>query len=147
MDEAERARLASLVDGARRDPRTVRERGATEDELAALADRLGAPVPTDLADWLRICRGEAIGEGGVFGVRPDRAFVDITATASLFPEWSALGWIPVASDGCGNYYVLQPDGSVGFIDTMADPVKVEKARARSLPQFLMDYLAANQAPD
>ena len=147
MTEAEREQLVALVDGAVRDPRTARERGASPEELVALGDRLGTPVPTELVDWLRICRGEAIGEGGVFGVRPDWPSLDIAGVASLFPMWRPLGWIPVAGDGCGNYYVLQPDGSVGFVDIMVDPVMVDATRAGSLAQFLIGYLAIDQAPD
>jgi hypothetical protein len=35
-----------------------------------------------------------------------------------YPEWARLGWLRVAGDGCGNYYVLRKDGTVGFVDTM-----------------------------
>jgi hypothetical protein len=54
----------------------------------------------------------------------------------LFPEWRTLGWLPVASDGCGNYYVLAVDGTVGFVDTMSDPGRLERAVSADLLSFM-----------
>jgi hypothetical protein len=38
----------------------------------------------------------------------------------MYPQGRALGWLPVASDGRGNYYMLAGDGSVGFIESIND---------------------------
>jgi hypothetical protein len=61
----------------------------------------------------------------------------------LFPEWRTLGWLPVASDGCGNYYALAADGTVGFIDTMSDPDRLERLVSPDLLSFMTDLLAAD----
>lgn len=111
--------------GAVRDPGELEFRGATPDELRQLEERLGRPLPPPLADWLRICRGAAIGPGGFFGHRPDRPYLDVPSCLQLFPEWVERDWIPVAGDGCGNYFVLLPSGEVGFVDTMSDSTAVE----------------------
>src|SRR5581483_128991 len=41
----------------------------------------------------------------------------------MFPSWKVRKWVPVAGDGCGNYYVIPTQGEYGsgypvlFIDT------------------------------
>lgn len=47
--------------------------------------------------------------------------LDIAWRRDLYPERAKLGRLPVVGDGCGNYYVLPEDGTVGFIDTVKDP--------------------------
>lgn len=37
--------------------------------------RAGRLLPQVLLDWLRICKGEAIGQGGIYGARPERMTV------------------------------------------------------------------------
>ncbi|GGL21487.1 hypothetical protein GCM10012284_65100 [Mangrovihabitans endophyticus] len=124
--------------------------GANEDELADLERRLEVPLPVELAEWLRICKGEAICAGGVFEALPDQEHLDIAATGALNPRWRELGWLPVAGDGCGNYYVLinyyllinSGDllGKVAFVDTISDPNIVEYIAGGDLWTFLSSLL-------
>jgi hypothetical protein len=65
---------------------------------------------------------------------------------ALFPSWQNLSWLPVASDGCGNYYVLTEDGLVGFVDTMKDPGKIDRSASGDLLSFMTELLAPNQDP-
>ena len=103
-------------------------------------------LPPMLRSWLSICRGAAIGPGGVFGQRPDRPFLDMVRIRDLFPEWQSLGWLPVAGDGCGNYYVLAEDGTVGFVEPMSDPGRIERQVSADLLFFMTDLLSADQVP-
>lgn len=137
--------LRRLVAGAARAPEDDPPAGASPAELAILADRLGQSLPAELRTWLLICRGAAIGPGGVFGQRPDRPHLDIVKIREIFPEWRALGWLPVASDGCGNYYVLAEDGAVGFVEPISDPGTISQRTAAGLLSFMTDLLAADQA--
>jgi hypothetical protein len=50
----------------------------------------------------------------------------------------------VAGDGCGNYYVLSDDGTVGFVDTMQDPGKIDRQAASDLLSFMSGLLAHDQ---
>ena len=145
-DNRRLARLRLLVAGAVRPPEDDPPHGASPAELAALADRLGRPLPRALRTWLSICNGAAIGPGGVFGQRPDRRHADIVRFLDLYPEWRGLGWIPVASDGCGNYYVLTAEGTVGFVETMSDPGKLARRAGPDLLSFMTDLLEADQSP-
>ena len=140
-----RERVDELVRGAVRSPDEPEIRGATAQELAELEVRLGTPLPAQLAELLRICRGAVIGPGGVFGHRPDVPFVDLPTVRALYPAWEAAGWLPVAGDGCGNYYMLLADGTVGFVDTMADPGAIEEVEAPDLFSFIEELLAGDQA--
>jgi SMI1 / KNR4 family (SUKH-1) len=134
------------VAGAVRAPEDDPPEGASAAELAVLSDRLGRSLPPVLRSWLSICRGAAIGPGGVFGQRPDRPFLDMVRIRDLFAEWQSLGWLPVAGDGCGNYYVLAEDGTVGFVEPMNDPGRLERQVSADLLSFMTDLLSADQVP-
>jgi hypothetical protein len=139
------ADLRRLVAGAVRAPEDDPPRGASAAELTALASRLGQSLPSMLRTWLSICRGAAIGPGGVFGQRPDQPQLDMARIRDMFPHWRELGWLPVASDGCGNYYVLAKDGTVGFVEPISDPVTINKCAAPDLLSFMTGLLATDQA--
>ena len=144
-DDRSLARLRLLVAVAVRPPEDDPPEGPSPAELAVLADRLGQPLPPALRTWLSMCNGAAIGPGGVFGERPDRRFLDMAWFWDLYPEWRGLGWIPVASDGCGNYYVLTADGTVGFVETMSDTEKLARQAAPDLLSFMTGLLAADKS--
>lgn len=143
-DSRRLAELRRLVAGAVRAPEDDAPEGASAAERAVLADRLGQSLAPVLGCWLSVCRGAAIGQGGVFGHRPDRPFLDMVTKLDLYPEWRSRGWLPVAGDGCGNYYVLTPDGIVGFVDTMSDPDTIERQVSADLLAFMTELLGADQ---
>jgi cell wall assembly regulator SMI1 len=120
-------------------------RGATDREIADLVARLGRPLPAELEAWLRICNGDTIGPGGVYGARPDRPFLDIASRLADFPGWREHSWLPVAGDGFGNPYVLmeQPplSGFVGFVEPMVDPDAVQYVVGSDLMRFLRALFA------
>jgi len=136
--------LRRLVAGADRAPEDDPPEGASAAELAMLSDRLGRSLPPLLRSWLSICRGAANGPGGLFGQLPDRPYLDMVRIRDLFPQWKSLGWLPVAGDGCGNYYVLTEDGTVGFVEPMSDPGRLERQVSADLLSFMTDLLAADQ---
>ena len=135
--------LRRLVAGAVRAPEDDPPEGASAADLAVLSDRLGRSLPPVLKSWLSICRGAAIGPGGVYGPRPDRPSLDMVGVRDLFPEWQSLGWLPVAGDGCGNYYVLAEDGTIGFVEPISDPGRFERRVSADLLSFMTDLLAAD----
>jgi hypothetical protein len=136
--------LRGLVAGAVRAPEDEPPRGAWSQEMDDLQARLGCSLPAVLRIWLSACRGARIGPGGVFGPRPDDLGIDVASRRDPYPEWAQLGWLPVAGDGCGNYYVLREDGTVGFVDTMQDPGKIDRQTASDLLSFMIGLLAHDQ---
>ncbi|MGZ4428829.1 MAG: SMI1/KNR4 family protein [Nocardioidaceae bacterium] len=138
-------RIVQLVHGAVRDPDEPGVLGAGDEDLEDLEVRLGHRLPPPLRQWLRICRGATIGPGGFFGNRPDKPSLDIPFYLSLFPEWKANRWLPIAGDGCGNYFVLLDSGQVGFVDTMSDPDAIEPDPYPDLLSCVEDLLGHDQA--
>ncbi|SFF89419.1 SMI1 / KNR4 family (SUKH-1) [Actinoplanes philippinensis] len=134
-----------LLSRVQRPPERPFPGGADDQEIADLERRLGVPLPDSLVDWLRSCKGEAICAGGVLGARPDDESLDMATCLAMFPTWRDSGWLPVAGDGCGNYFVLVTSGElagqVGFIDTIADPGSIESMEGRSLWVFLRRLLS------
>ena len=51
-----------------------------------------------------------------------------------------------ARDGCGNCYVLTADGTVGFVDTMKDPGRIDRQVAGDPLSFMTDLLTDDQDP-
>jgi hypothetical protein len=136
--------LRRLVAGAIRAPEDEAPRGARPEELDCLQARLGCSLLPALRAWLSVCGGARIGPGGVFGPQPDAPGTDMAYRRNLYPEWAELGWLPVAGDGCGNYYVLSEDGTVGFVDTIKDPGRVDRKGAIDLLSFMIGLLAHDQ---
>jgi hypothetical protein len=64
----------------------------------------------------------------------------------LYPQWAESGLLPAAGDGCGNYYVLAGEGTVGFVDTMKDPDRIDHRVADELLSFMTGLLASDQDP-
>jgi len=136
--------LRGLVAGAVRALEDGAPRGARAEELDSLQTRLGCLLPPALKAWLSVCRGARIGPGGLFGPRPDDPGIDMASQREFYPRWVELGWLPVAGDGCGNYYVLRDDGAVGFVDTMKDPDQIDRQVAGDLLMFMTGLLASDQ---
>jgi cell wall assembly regulator SMI1 len=136
-------RVTGLIFGAVRAPEDVLE-GASPGQLARLEERLRRKLPEELGALLTICNGGAIGPGGIYGQRPDNSYLDLPSVLELFPEWAALGWLPVAGDGCGNYWVLLGDGRVGFVDTMSHSGALDRVSDPDLFSFVERILVDDQ---
>ena len=137
-------RIRSLALGAVRAPEDEIQ-GASAEELSVLATRLGRDLPAPLAALLTVCNGARVGPGGLFGQRPQDPDIDLPSYLGLFPAWLASGWLPVAGDGCGNYYVLTGDGSVGFVDASAGPDALGGTKYPDLFTFVESILIDDQA--
>jgi cell wall assembly regulator SMI1 len=116
--------------------------GATAEQIQLLQKYFDLQLPTQLVEWLGCCNGPCVAQGGVFGVRPDRTFLDIINYAKQHPHWQQNHWLPIGGDGCGNYYVLALDPSnadscpVFFIDHEADYDELSHQVAPDLWHFL-----------
>jgi SMI1 / KNR4 family (SUKH-1) len=115
-----RGEVTRLTHEAVRAPGNSFSGGANDAEIASLQQAVAGPLPADLVDWLRVCKGDLIGPGGLYGVRHTANVTDIASVLDWFPHWRERGWLPVAGDGNGDYYVLitngESAGCVGFVD-------------------------------
>src|ERR1700689_4522542 len=110
------ARIKKLLHEAPRAPEDSIPGGVSEKDLGAFVGRTGITLPSSMRKWLQLSNGPCVGPGGLFGIRPKRPALDIEKILDIFPSWKARKWIPVAGDGCGNYYVMptKEDFGVGF---------------------------------
>lgn len=96
----------ALVDKVPRPPGYSLPPGATESAISEFESSTGLPLPIELREWLSTCNAPCIGPGGLYGIAPARNSLSIREHLASEPEWIRKGWIPVAGDGNGDYYVL-----------------------------------------
>lgn len=115
---------------------------ATNEQIDRFERQFHLRVPDELRQWLLVTNGPCVGPGGVFGIETKRAHLDIGRCLASHPVWIAKGWIPIAGDGCGNYYlaVTRQDFGEGepviFIDTMEGDDCATYVVASSILKFL-----------
>lgn len=80
--------------------------GLSDGEIDGFNSRTGLSIPPELREWLRFTNGPCIGPGGVYGIRPQREHLDMEGVYEFLPEFKENGWLPLGTDGCGDYYVL-----------------------------------------
>lgn len=120
--------------------------GTTEDAISAFRRRAGIDVPVALRNWLQHVNGPCIGPGGLLGIETGRPSLDIEMVLNWYPQWRERGWLPVASDGCGNYYVLntvERSGPIYFVDTASDANHLSHVVGSNLWTFLW-FLLGNE---
>jgi hypothetical protein len=129
--------------------KAVKKRGestpapAPADALSLLERTIG-PLPSPLRDWLSLHNGAA----GLLGVATkqelrNNPYAGILGATTRNPDWTARGWIPVAGDDCGNFYVLErASGRVLFVDRQVDPGAAAFVAASSPWSFLKFFLLA-----
>jgi hypothetical protein len=102
---------------------------------------LPSSCPSDLQIWLGRCNGLELADGTwLLGWGSHlREIQRMESVFSLYPEFRQKGWWPIASDGCGNYWVLI-DAGVGFVDCAMDTEGIALVVASSLDRFLVPFL-------
>lgn len=120
----------------------------TLEEIAQSERRLGIRFPQALKQWLAVCNGAHTTFGDLYGVptstKGGRGTIEAIATMWNDAGWLQRGWIPIANDGCGNFYVIAYDHgtrdyAVAFIDTMENPQTLSYAVASSLLPFVAAF--------
>jgi cell wall assembly regulator SMI1 len=119
-------------------------------EFDAFEDRIGIRVPDDLREWLKISNGAFVGTVPVFGVHPPSYPLSMEKLFEIYPSWREKKWIPVASDGCGNYYVIPTQGEYGegfpivFVEAVTDYETPKYIVASDLSHFLIFLIEDEQ---
>ena len=114
----------------------------TAADLDAFAEEIGIPVPDDLRDWLKLASGPSV-PSRLFGIRMR---MDIESILEIHPLWKQNKWIPVADDGCGNYYVVATQQEFGkgfpilFIDTMESSEQPQYLVASDIGHFILFFV-------
>lgn len=115
----------------------------SDAEIDALQDRIGIPVPEGLREWLKIANGAFVGTVAAYGAHPTDCPSSLEEVLEIYPLWRDRKWIPVADDGCGNYYVMPTQGEFGegfpivFIEAVTDYETPRYIVASDLAHFLV----------
>jgi cell wall assembly regulator SMI1 len=116
------------------------------NQITEFEEKFNIRFPEKFVDCLLSFSGSFAGDGGIFGLHQEKSILDIGYYFDLFPNWLNAKWIPVASDGCGNYFVCiansQFEGKdpVVFIDSSLGYDKIAYIVASNLFDFLIFYL-------
>jgi cell wall assembly regulator SMI1 len=127
-------------------PEDTLPEGCSDADLTGFEERTKISIPADLRTWLKVSNGPCVGPGGLFGIRPNRAYLCIESRLDIFPSWKTKKWIPVAGDGCGNYYLIPTLNDYGkgfpvvFVDTIASPDSPAYIVSSDIGHFLVSLL-------
>ncbi|HVW38717.1 MAG TPA: SMI1/KNR4 family protein [Pirellulales bacterium] len=149
-------RIVELLPLVPKAPSDTLPAGATPEQLNAFEQRTGIQIPPELSSWLSISNGPGVGPGGFLGLETSRRGFDIDQYLALCPIWKEKKWIPVASDGCGNFYVVPTNGEFGagfpvvFVDlgeSYDSPAYIVASGVFKFIRFLLEReLGATQWP-
>ncbi|MDQ1444266.1 MAG: hypothetical protein QOI20_730 [Acidimicrobiaceae bacterium] len=145
------ALLARLTDGA---PLPT---GASADDVRGFEARTGLTLPGEVVSWLQRVNGALVPPGNVFGLRDAEDFLSIEHYLRIFPDWAGLGWVPIAGDGNGDYWVVfRRDAAggaggervwVGFVDAQEGFDAIDQIVAGSVLSFLRFLFEGELADD
>lgn len=126
-------------------PDETRVDPATDQQIESAEKYIGILFPTEWREFLRFLNGPCIGPGGILGIETKRPALDLRYVLDFYRDWKDQLWIPIAGDGCGNFYVLAicNDGTtpVCFIDTIAAPNTLAFVVSSDLWHFLVFILS------
>jgi cell wall assembly regulator SMI1 len=107
-------------------------------DLILIEKKHDVRLPGEMKEWFSLCDGADINPGGLCRLFDDRpGFTSIDWWMANQPEWRQSGWLPIASDGCGDYYVVLSQMRVGPMGT--SPVAfIDQSDYRKL-----DYVTAS----
>jgi hypothetical protein len=131
--EDEVLHLATIVP---REPGVPLPTGAEDWQIDGFTRSEGVPIPDEVRHWLRFTDGPVIGPGGINGLKGFQEDYEI------HPVFKEKLWLPLGTDGCGNYYVLALDSSdkplqpVYFIDCIKGYDEPNHVVASGFWQFL-----------
>jgi len=88
------------------DRRPVQITPATDEDLQRFEQIHGIRLPKELKSWFRRCDGANVNPGGLESLFPKNQPISLDWHFRQYPAWKERGWFPVASDGCGDLYVM-----------------------------------------
>jgi len=155
-----RARDIELEPGAefgpmpRIEPEPRIEPATTVETIQWIERELGISIPPSLKEWWQHCNGFSFTYGNAYGVNTEDPGGDIRGIYRLdgLDAWRQRNWIPVADDGCGNYYLLVRDEiadlfPVCFVEMLEDPFSLHYAASSGIHHFLWGFVSTSVGRD
>lgn len=143
-------KIRSLLAKALLPPGTSLPAGAPVAALEDFETKSSVALPPSLRQWLGLCNGAPVGPGGLFGVDTADREQDMGYYWRIYPSWLARGWVPVAGDGCGNYYLVATRGEFGagypvfFVEATVDDDRPTFVVASDVRPFVFEFLSRDQ---
>ncbi|MCO6437331.1 MAG: SMI1/KNR4 family protein [Phycisphaerae bacterium] len=106
--------VEALLSEVPRPPEDSIPSGATDEMKNAFEKETRLKLPPAVRQWLGVTNGPCVGPGGIMGIQTSRKTLDMQWLLELHPNWIARKWIPIAGDGCGNYYIVSTAKEFGF---------------------------------
>ncbi len=100
------AKLKELINQLSLPDRDRMLQGISDSTIRDFQERTGLVLPLELSSWLKIANGLFVGSQATFGIHTELNFLDIQYYLALFPNWVKFRWIPIGTDGSGNYYLM-----------------------------------------
>jgi cell wall assembly regulator SMI1 len=124
--------------------------GASEDAIRAAQDKLKVVFPPSFTRFLRLWNGGEFGSDALYGIPPITPHhLDITwyREEILDARDCPKSWIPIANDGCGNYFVIATEiptvgaeCAIGFVDYSVSPTNITNYIATNYWAFLEFFI-------
>ena len=90
---------------------------ASRDEILSFEQQHGLNLPDELKSWFSCCNGARVNPGGLYPLFAPQPELSLDWYLKNYPEWKARGWFPVASDGCGDLYIVAAGIRIGSVNT------------------------------
>lgn len=126
--------ISELLHQVPRPPEDPIPSGVSSVEISKFEERTGITVPTTLRSWLELTNGPCVGPGGFYGINTLRPHLEIEEYLGKFPEWMKKKWLPIAGDGCGNFYIVptQNEFGVGY-----PVIFIDVGQSASFPSYVI----------
>ncbi len=79
---------------------------ASEAEMDAFERVHGFRLPGEVRAWFRRCNGASVCPGGLDSLFSREGEISLDWHFKQYPHWKSRGWIPIASDACGDLYIV-----------------------------------------
>ena len=89
----------------------------TTDKIYSFQKKYDLRINTIYKEFLLEYNGTIGGQGGFMGIDTGDTFCNSDDFYEVYPDWILRKWLPVATDGCGNAYIMHCSDSDlnGFI--------------------------------
>lgn len=127
--------------------RSVQNAPVSEEQLKAFEEEHSLVLPSELREWFKCSNGASVNPGGLYSLFSQGKEASLDWYLNSYPDWKSNGWFPVASDGCGDLYMMTAQSIVPssathpvcFFD-QSDFTKPQYAVASGLWAFLYQLL-------
>ncbi len=127
------------------EPGSLLPQGVSEDKVRSFEAQINTRLPLVLRDWLMLTNAPGVGGQYLMGIDA-KPIQDMMRLLNLYPKWLEAGWLPVAGDGLGNFYVVTTKQDFGsgepviFLDHEFDTAQPDYIVASAFDIFVKQFV-------